>query len=472
MILLPVLVARLGVEGYGCLALVMSLSLIFSNVLTLRLPLAVIRFYPNRRENAGAVVLVGLLYWAFLVAGAIALFLLFGKPIATYVFAKPGMTRLLGASLAVGLSSMLYEFATITLRAESRFKFISLVDGFERILFVTATSLVLWFGSPSVDAVCVILVLTTILKVLAAVGPALNRLRWTLPDQELARKMFVFSLPYLPYMASVWLLERSPFVCLERSAGPALLGVFAVAFSLAGVLETAMGPLQTVLYPQVRKAYDTRNYSEANQLFTLALRITLAVGAFGAISLCLGVRHIFQLLSIHSAIPNLFLLITLSTGITLTLVRHIFVVALNLELNTKVLAWTCPVVAVLSLPVYFVLIQMFGADGAGLAFALSTAVQTAVLRWYVPTSLRAAPAREYFFALVCSMAGAGVVQWLFGWFGPWSYLSGLLLSTIVFMGMASWSGGVSEDEKRTLFGLIQRWIRYRPVKGRLIANKN
>lgn len=108
MILLPVLVARLGVEGYGYLALVMSLSLICSDVLTLRLPLAVIRFYPNHREKAGPVILVGLFYWALLVASATALFLFWGQPIAAYVFAKPGMTRLLGASLALGLSTMLY----------------------------------------------------------------------------------------------------------------------------------------------------------------------------------------------------------------------------------------------------------------------------------------------------------------------------------------------------------------------------
>ncbi|MGH7866089.1 MAG: lipopolysaccharide biosynthesis protein, partial [Candidatus Dormibacteraceae bacterium] len=203
-VVVPLLVARLGVDGYGYYSLVLSLALIYSNVLTLRLPLAVIRFYPDDREKAGPVVLVGLLYWALVVAGATTLFLLCGKPIAAYAFAKPGMTRLLGASVGLGLASMLYEFVTITLRAENRFQFRSVVDVSERIAFLTVIELVFRLGSRSIEAVCLVLVVMTVVKVLAAIGPALKGLRWSLPDRRLAREMFVFSLPYLPYLASTW----------------------------------------------------------------------------------------------------------------------------------------------------------------------------------------------------------------------------------------------------------------------------
>ncbi len=309
--------------------------------------------------------------------------------------------------------------------------------------------------------------MTTIGKLLVVAGPSLKGLRWCWPDRQLARKMFAFSLPYLPFLGSVWFLERGPYVFLGRMADATTLGIFAIGFSLAGVLGSAMGPLQTVLYPAVRKAYDSGDYAAGREVLTLSLRFILFVGVFGTVSLCFGVQHIFQLLSIHSEIPDPILLIGLSAGVTLDLIRHIFVTILNLEMNNRVLAWAAPLVSLVSLPLYLVSIRLFGADGAALAFALATAAQTVVLGWYVPAGLRPMPSTQYGFALVCSSAIGGAIQWLFSGFGLWLYLAGGLLSIISFVVTAYWLGGLSVDEKRTIFGLMQRGLRQLPGYARL-----
>jgi O-antigen/teichoic acid export membrane protein len=454
-ILLPLLVARLGVKSYGYYALVMSLALLYGSVLTLRLPLAVIRFYPERRERAGPVVLLGLIYWALVALGTMTAFVLFREPIAAYAFGRPGMTKLLGASIALGLAAMLYEFTTVTLRAENRFRFLSLIDSSERILYVAIIAVVAWLGFASVEAVCAILLIMTTAKLLAAVSHAVKGLRWSLPDRDLAAKMFLFSLPYLPFLASTWLVEQSSFFYIQRIAGPVAVGTFAVAYSFAGVLASAMGPLQTVLYPLVRKAYDSGDHAQGKELLTMTLRIILFIGVFGTVSLAIGVDHIFHLLAIRSAVPDRFLLIGLSTGITLTLIRHVFVTIANLEMNTRILAWTTPLVAVASVPAYLVLIRSFGVDGAALAFVLAALVQTVVLGWHVPQSLLPVPTRHYFFSLVLSVSVAGVVQWFFALFGVGSYLIGLLLSSMLLVVVAYWSGGLTGEEKATLSRFIQ-----------------
>ena len=458
-ILLPLLVAGLGVEGYGYFALVVSVALVFSNVLTLRLPLAVIRFYPERREEAGPVVLVGLVYWALLVLAVLTPLGLWGERIAAPVFGKTGLARLLALAVSIGLSAMLYEFLTITFRAESRFKFLSFVDGLERIVFVLLCAVAFWWWTPSIEMVCTLLLMTTLAKILAAAGPALKGLEWTWPGRHLVRKMFLFSLPYLPYLASVWLLERSSFFYLQNSAGPATVGAFAIAFSLAAVLESAMGPLQTVLYPLVRKAYDVGDHEHGKELLTMALRMILCAGVFGALTLCLGVRHIFGLLSIHSTPPGVFLLLGLSVAVVLTLVRHVFVTILNLEMNTKVLAWTTPLVAVISLPLYVILIRSFGGEGAALGFLLATTVHTVALARFVPSSLFPSLSRRFALALICSAAVAGVFQWAFSNLSHWQYIVALIFSGLIFVALSFRMGAFTEEEKR----IILQFLRIRPT---------
>ncbi|MGH7968622.1 MAG: polysaccharide biosynthesis C-terminal domain-containing protein, partial [Limisphaerales bacterium] len=174
-----------------------------------------------------------------------------------------------------------------------------------------------------------------------------------------------------------------------------------------------------------------------------------------------GERYIFQALSIHSEMPDLILLIGLCAGITLTLVRHVLVTILNLEMNTKILAWITPLAAAACTPLYVVLIRSSGADGAALAFLLATAVQTLVFGWYVPASLRPVPTSRFFVALISSTAAAGVLQWFFGRLGFWSFWGGSLLSCILLLVLAYRLGALTTDERITL----SRLVRIRVLRG-------
>ena len=459
-VLLPVLVASLGVEGYGYLALVLSVALVYSNVLTLRLPIAVIRFYPGRRD-AGPVVLVGLYYCAGVTLACAAGLLLFGRWASIYLFGGAGMAHLLLFAVALGLATMLYEFVTITFRAESEFRLLSVVDALERIVYVALCVLAFWRGHASVEMVCGILLVTTLGKFAVALRPALKGIRWTPPDRRLMSRMFLFSLPFLPYLGSVWLLERGSFFGLEKAGGPKVVGAYAIAFSVASVLASAMGPLQTVLYPLVRTAYDAGKTDQARELLVVALRLILWVGAFGTLSMCLGIRQLFTILSIRSTPPEMILLLALGGAIVVGLLRHLLVTVLNLEMNTKVLASTAPIVALLTMPFYILLIRYLGVRGAGLAFLFGTLLHTIILARCIPANLLPVPTGQYCLSLVGASLVAGAIQWVCAGYRPLVYITGVLASFAAFVGASYWLGALTCEEKQRIFEILsgqKRWI--------------
>lgn len=447
---LPLLVDALGVAGYGYFTLVCSLSLVCKNVLTLRLPLAVIRFYPSHREQAGPVVAVGLLYWGFLIPLFVLVLPFFGDLLAVQAFGKPGFTQLLVASVMLGMLAMLYEFLTITFRAENEFGFISAVDALERVLYVLLCVVAVWLGWASVLVICVVLMMTTLAKIVVAVRPSLRRIHWAWPSKDLVQRMFLFSLPYLPFLAGLWILERGAFFFLERSYGPAVVGTFSIAFSLAAVLESAMGPLQTVLYPAVRKTHATGTHGQVKHQLTMALRFILFAGIFGALVLCLGVQHIFRILSIKAEPPSTAVVLGLSSAVVVSLARHVLVTVLNLEMNTKALAWTTPLVAMAFVPVYLTLISQFGASGAALASFLAAVVNTVVLARFVPRSLFPLPSRRFVLALISATAGAVAVLYMFRPLPTWQFLIGCGFAALLYLGISYWLGAFTEEEKQQL----------------------
>ena len=459
-VIVPLLIACLGVSGYGYYSLALSMALIFPSILSLRLHSAVIRFFPKTREAAGAVVVVGLGYWLLLALLSFAVLAIAGDALAEYVFRTSGLTTLLVLAVALGLGTILYEFVSVTLCAENRFGLISVVDAAERVIFVVCCCLLLLVGHGSVVVVLGLLAATMLGKVLAVCPGSLKGIHWSWPDWRLVRKMVLFSLPFLPHLVSLWVMQRSAFFYIAEVSGAEAVGTFGIAFTLANLVLAVALPIQTVLYPMIREAFDDGQDGLVKELLSTTVRGVLLVGVFGTISLCLGVTHAFELMSMRAAAPQWSFLLVLSLASILAALRQVLINLIRIGMNTKVMAVISPLGALVCVSFYLLFLDRIGILAAALGLLLGTAVQFGAICTQVPRHLLPLPPRRFLFALTCSGAAAALIQWAAGAVGPWPFVLGLLLSSIAFSGGIFWLGGITDTERRTMWHMLYSgWTR-------------
>src|SRR5687768_6523296 len=149
-VIVPILIAKIGVEGYGYYGLANGVILLFVNIICLRFTMAMIRFYPGPRAEAGPVIVAGLLYWVAFSVVTVLVIVMAPAKLSSLTFADPSKTGLLLLAAGVGLLTTFYEFITATLRAENRLVLLSGVDASERILFIAGCLLAFWIWQPSV----------------------------------------------------------------------------------------------------------------------------------------------------------------------------------------------------------------------------------------------------------------------------------------------------------------------------------
>ena len=453
LILVPLLILSVGIEGFGHYSLAASITTAYTSVLTLRLPMAMIRFYPANRKSAGPIVALGLVYWLLLVGLSCTVLLVCGDELAYCIFGSDGRTRLLAASMLVGLCAVLYEFVTVTLRAEVRFGRLSFVDSLERVAFLALVAILTWLGYCSVELVLVLLALALFCKVLCVCGESLGSLKWAWPNRSLVKKSLLFSLPFLPHLAGIWIMERTPFIYLANTAGERAVGLFGVAFSVSSFLLTVLLPIQTVLYPMVKQAHDERREDSVKQLLTTSLRVTLVVGAFGTISLCLGAKHAFDLFSMEAALPDPGLLLIMALAFTATGVRQVMINLVHVHMKTNALIWITSLGAGASMLFPLLLGPSIGIMAAGLGLLSGTLVQILGIASLFPKKLLPLPSPRFMFAVALSAATIVVSQGLLACYGPWHYLVGLALSGVVYAVFLYRFGAISDEEKDALVSL-------------------
>jgi O-antigen/teichoic acid export membrane protein len=434
--------------------------LFFVNIVSLRFTMAMIRFYPRQRSEAGAVMAAGLVYWAAVSAITGLVLALASDHLAQSVFAHAEQKRLLVLAVVAGLLATLYEFVSVTLRAENRFGLVSVVDVAERVLFLIACVLAFAAGYTTVEAVMYLLVGTTALKIIVVAAPSLAHVRFCWPSSPQLREMFAFCLPFIPHLAGIWLIERGSFFIVALEMGSEPTGIYTLAFTLAALLSAVIFPLQATLYPMLSRAYDEGRVQDLQELTQLALRLTLSFTVFATISLTIGARPVLWLLDIGEATPAPLLLLLMCLAFIATAVRQIVMNVLHVEKRTYVLLWTAPLGALAAALCFLLLVTPMGLVGAAAGVLVGTTVQIAAMLLLVPKHLLAAPSRRYVTALAGSAFGALVVQLVAARFGEVPYLFGVALSAFLYGATHYYWGALTQDEKLAVRAKLKGVFRF------------
>lgn len=394
-LLVGIYVARyLGPDSFGLLSYVMACFAIFSVVPVMGTDEVLARDLVRHPERRDAYLATAI--WLRLGATALAYLLLLLGLMAGDV--EP-VTRLYILIVAAGVAFQPFQIVELCFHAEVRSRYPSicrlvqlLLTSLIKLLLVAVGADLFWF-----------VVATVLDQLMAAVGLLLvhhwrmGRVRLTLPDREIARRLLTDGLPLAVSSIVMILVMRLDLVIIGALTDERQLGLYAAASRIAEIWYIVPVMISSSLFPAIvrAKAAHSETYRERLQaLCSLLVGMAVVVG-IGATLLAEPIVRLLYGAAFDGSAMVLSILVWRGIFVAFGCVRARWMM---LEGLSRQMIWLNVAELVLSVTLNFLLIPSFGIVGAGLAYLLSAAISCLALTWAVP--------RQY---KVLGMLGAALI---------------------------------------------------------------
>ena len=369
LVLLPIYTHILTTEEYGKLAIITLVSTIALLILDSGLGTAFFRFYfqmkspPERRKLTGTILIYLLLAGVVILLPLILLF----DWIAPLFITDAS----LGALIRIALIGTLFDLSSVIpfaiFRAENRAKRYATLS-FVRF-FVGATLNIIAVVTLRKGALGVVYanLLTSILIFIICLVQTLRAIEWTM-DTKLLRRLLVFGLPLIPAHLAAWALNLSDRIFLQKYAGFSELGVYAVSYSIAGLLNMVIGWFNTAYAPYCYSIAD-----QADARIVYARIFTYALALFSFFGLCLSVfaREALMLLTTPAYYGAAKIVPLIVLSYLFLEINYLLSFGLDLTGKTGYGPFIIGTGAIINLILNYTLIPLYGMIGAALATVIS-----------------------------------------------------------------------------------------------------
>jgi O-antigen/teichoic acid export membrane protein len=201
-----------------------------------------------------------------------------------------------------------------------------------------------------------------------------RRIEWTL-DRALLRQLLRFGLPLVAANLAGWSMTFMDRYLVERWAGLKQVGLYAVAYTIAGIVNMVQGCFNTAYVPY---CLSIQRQPDARLVYARILRYVMAVLVGLGLAVSLLSREILSFASSPAYGAAATVVPLLVCGFLVTELSYLL--ALGLDLTGKT-AWYPLIVglgAITSLTLNCILIPRFGMRGAAVASPLAAAAMATV----------------------------------------------------------------------------------------------
>jgi O-antigen/teichoic acid export membrane protein len=392
LLLLPLYTHILTPADYGKIAIVNLVITVVNIILTSGQSTAFFRFYFQNEDYNIKRKLIGTVFLYLVVSAAVILFpVILGLGFAVGAWFKETdllpliRIALLGAFFEVG---SVIPFAIF--RAEQRgaqYASLSFMRFLLNIILNIIAVAVLHWG---VWGVIYANVLTAALFFIVCLGLIWHSIIWRI-DASLLKQLLGFGLPLVPAGLASWALTFSDRFFLERYAGLSQVGIYAVGYSIAGIVNVIMGWFNTAWGPYY---FSVAQQAEAKEIYARVLTYALALFTLIGLGLSLFAKEILLLFAppVYAQAAAIVPLIVLAY---LFFEMNYLSVGLDLTGKTGYYPFIIGSAAIVNLGLNFLLIPRWGMMGAAWATVLS----------YLLLPLMIYPLAQRLFP--CLMNGAG-----------------------------------------------------------------
>ena len=448
-VLLRVFATLLGAEGYGIFSQANITVQVLAPVLSLRLSMASIRFLAGERDLLKAsrvwMTMLAAVVTAVVVWLVVSAFLL--APLAAVVFGDPslkayGLVVSLWAAVAAVNFYVLNYFRTV--RAIDKFSMFRVAQAFVEIVVLIAvvvlggTVLQALWALVGVAALLSVILFAAVRRQLAipirvklqensACSSAHEAAGQPLFDWSALPSLLRYSLPLVPNVLLLWLVQAGARYVIVHNLGLAPAGVYSASYTVANLLAILSGPLTFVLFPTVSKAWADGERREVRKYFVYSNKIYLVAALPAGMGLVVVSPILLRMLTGQEFVAGPTVLLPIVVAVILAGLYQINLYSIHLVRRTERLFWVLFVAAAISLGMSVFLVPWLGLSGAAIATATAFAVlATVILVW----SRKEIQLRlDYAFVTKCLLAAllmAGLLTLV-----PASGLQGLIIQTIL-----------------------------------------
>ncbi|MCX6570926.1 MAG: oligosaccharide flippase family protein [Candidatus Aminicenantes bacterium] len=369
LLLLPVYTRILTPADYGKLAIVALVTTVVAIILNSGQSSAFFRFYfqnesQNTRRKLTGTVLIFLLVSA--TAILLPLILFFG-PLAAPLFKDVTLLPLIKIALIGTFFDVGSVIPFATFRAEQRAARYAKLSVLRFFINVTLNIIAVVVLRQGVIGVIYANLLTSILFFMVCLGLTLRTMEWTV-DLSLLKQLLRFGLPIVPANLAGWALALSDRFFLQRYSGLGQVGIYAVGYSMAGILSMLTGWFNTAYAPYV---YSISKQSDAKVVYARVLTYAITLFTLVGLGLALFAREALVLLTRPAYYGAARIVPLIVLAYLFFEVSYLISFGLDLTGKTGYYPFIVGAGAVVNLFLNLALIPPFGMMGAAVATVLS-----------------------------------------------------------------------------------------------------
>jgi O-antigen/teichoic acid export membrane protein len=369
LLLLPIYTRLLTPSDYGKLAIVTLFSTVVALVLDFGQRTAFFRFYFDNEDADARRRLTGTVLIFLLLSAATTLLplILFCDRIASPLISDVSLVPLIQLTLISTFFDVGSAIPFAIFRAKqyaTRYAILSLARFFISVgLNITAIVVLRW----GVVGLIYANLLTSALFFVICLVLTVRDITWTI-EVSLLKQLLRFGLPLIPANLAYWVLNLSDRFFLQKYADLSQVGVYALSYSIAGILHMIMGWFNTAYAPY---CYSIANEPDARTVYARVMVYSLTLLTLVGLGLSLFAPEVLSVLTppaYHGA-ARIVPLVVLSY----LCFEAYYLISFGLDL-TKKTAYAPLIIgagALINLLLNIILIRPFGMMGAAVATVLS-----------------------------------------------------------------------------------------------------
>lgn len=377
LILLPVFTKNLSPAEYGTMTTVQAFAGILQIVLLLSLHGAITRFYfdflkepEKRKEYLGSI-----FSFVVLFSSVTSVFLIITSDfIGPLIFNSIPTNPFYYYFIGLAWVNSLIALPLALLRAQERPLFFILINIFKALLIMILTVYLIIYKGMGAESVLIAHITITFGIVVISYLALKNHLRISF-NVHFIKNSLLFSLPLLPHVAGTWIISSSDRFILEKFVSISSLGIYSLAAQVSMILSLFYTSLNNALVPRYTMLRKEGKDSQANKLlrtFSYVILITGIVSipiAMGAINL-LSSEQYFEA---NQLVPYL-LIGQVISGLYLIPSAKLFYTK-----NTKAIAKSSSIAAIINIIVNVLTIPIIGLYGAVLSTIIAEIIRLSLI---------------------------------------------------------------------------------------------
>ncbi|MEW6011597.1 MAG: polysaccharide biosynthesis C-terminal domain-containing protein [Euryarchaeota archaeon] len=453
LILLPILTKNISINDYGLWIQVNVTILLVSNLITLGLPYAMVRFLAAKKvkseiqEGFYSILLIILILAIIL---SLILFI-FSQQIANILFN--------GNHTVAIILPVIIIIASINNILLSYFRTFQQMKKYSSILFIQAylnVILISYFAIANYGIIGIIigLLITYCIAFLIMIIFISLDIGFKIPKLRHIGEYLSFSLPTVPSNLSFWVVDSSDRYIIGILLGTAFVGYYSPGYTLGNTITMLLVPFSTLLPAVLSKYYDENKINEVKTVFSYSLKYFLILAIPSVFGISLLSKPLLMVLTTPEIASNGYLVTPfVAISALLSGLYGIYVLIIILEKKTKLIGVVWVIAAILNILFNILLIPYFGIIGAAFVTLIAYATTFVIIHFYSSKFLKLDIKIGLLKIIISSILMAIFIIYA-NPSGIWNILSVICVSFLIYIALLLILGGIKKEEFKFIKEMI------------------